>query len=280
MKKRLPSIILGFIIISTFFCGALADDFVKTIQASIDPEIKMLWNNSVFVPKDTDGSSINPIIYNGRSYLPVRAIAEKAGIKVSYDSDTKTISLNQDAAAATQTNTGNSPTPTPNKAVAAQNSPTPTPEALVGDWRDAWYSIDKVQYKEKYADGKPTGEFYPKLKENLLEEKNTSEVVNIIWSDTYSKAKSAKLILLTSEQFTVSRDNKISFKKIKGKEVENMFAYLVNPFDDSQLSIDENEKFECKDKAFLERLIKSKNYICVLYLDKDGKIVGSQFSTI
>lgn len=44
-------------------------------------------------PRDLDGTILYPIIYNGRSYVPVRALLENKGVKVDYDAVERTIIL-------------------------------------------------------------------------------------------------------------------------------------------------------------------------------------------
>lgn len=67
----------------------------ETITAVVNKEIKITWNGESFVPRDDDGSVLYPIIYKGRSYLPVKYVAEKAGVTVDWDSNSKTIKLTQ-----------------------------------------------------------------------------------------------------------------------------------------------------------------------------------------
>lgn len=43
--------------------------------------------------KDANGNVIEPFIYNGTTYLPIRALAETLGLDVSYDGTTKKVSL-------------------------------------------------------------------------------------------------------------------------------------------------------------------------------------------
>jgi hypothetical protein len=44
---------------------------------------------------DDDGSRLYPISYKGRTYLPVRALANALSVAVDYDSETKTVYLGE-----------------------------------------------------------------------------------------------------------------------------------------------------------------------------------------
>lgn len=44
--------------------------------------------------KDATGASVEPMIYNGTTYLPVRSVAETAGLEVEWIGDTSTVALN------------------------------------------------------------------------------------------------------------------------------------------------------------------------------------------
>lgn len=66
----------------------------RWIQAYQDYSLVIKFNGApqTFTDPD-DGSKIVPLIYNGRSYLPVRAIANLAGLNVDYDEFFKEIVL-------------------------------------------------------------------------------------------------------------------------------------------------------------------------------------------
>ncbi|OEH85006.1 hypothetical protein BHU72_07405 [Desulfuribacillus stibiiarsenatis] len=67
----------------------------EKINAVVNRNLKILWNGEPFTPSDK-GVPLYPIVYNGYSYLPVRPIAEKAGITIGWDATIETIRLDQD----------------------------------------------------------------------------------------------------------------------------------------------------------------------------------------
>ncbi len=71
---------------------------VQTITASLANDFKFTLNGEAWTPKDADGSTMAPIVYNDRTYLPARAIAEALGITVGWDAETRTVILGEPAA--------------------------------------------------------------------------------------------------------------------------------------------------------------------------------------
>lgn len=95
MKKVLGVILAVTVVISTFAVGVLASDNVKEIAATINYALKMKVDNIEWNPTEADGSAIRPITYNGRTYLPVRALAEKLGIAIDWDEATQTVLIGE-----------------------------------------------------------------------------------------------------------------------------------------------------------------------------------------
>lgn len=91
MKKVILGLIIG-IVIST-----------GTIYAKqINDTIEIAYNNikiSVFgqecIPKDTDGNIVEPFIYEGTTYVPIRAISQAFGKRVDWNDETKTVEICQ-----------------------------------------------------------------------------------------------------------------------------------------------------------------------------------------
>ena len=70
-----------------FLLGALIALFILPFSAYAENDIKVMVN-SEYVDFDTP-----PVIKNGRTLLPVRAVAEKMGLKVTWDQETSTASV-------------------------------------------------------------------------------------------------------------------------------------------------------------------------------------------
>ena len=73
MKKLLISII------TTILCVFMSSAFAEDINVTV---------NSEYVDFDTP-----PVIIDGRTLIPIRAVAEKIGLKVTWDQETQTASI-------------------------------------------------------------------------------------------------------------------------------------------------------------------------------------------
>lgn len=94
MKKRLQGFFAG-VIATMMITGifAVAKDLYKKIDV-IYNDIKIEIDGERFIPEDANGNIVEPFIYNGTTYLPVRAIATFFGMDVSWNDDSYTVSLN------------------------------------------------------------------------------------------------------------------------------------------------------------------------------------------
>ncbi len=92
MKKR--GLVLIVFVLGVFLGAGilgLAQSNSITISAFINRDIKMTWDGSAFEARESDGRVLSPIIYEGRTYLPAKYIADKAGINVNWNEATKTV---------------------------------------------------------------------------------------------------------------------------------------------------------------------------------------------
>lgn len=72
--------------------GAIAKSKLETIEVEYD-NIKVYKDNVLCELKDANGSVIEPFIYNGTTYMPVRGTANIAGMDVTWDGNTKSVYL-------------------------------------------------------------------------------------------------------------------------------------------------------------------------------------------
>lgn len=89
--KKILSIACVVGLMASFACGVVASDSIKEVTASINYGLKMKVDNVEWNPTEDDGSAVRPITYNGRTYLPVRALAEKLGVAIDWDGATQTV---------------------------------------------------------------------------------------------------------------------------------------------------------------------------------------------
>lgn len=94
-RKLLLSILIGAVIFVSAVVGAVAATGTQQITALLNGNIKITLNGEPWTPRDVNGNALTPITYNGSTYLPVRAVAEAAGLNVDWDGATQTVILGE-----------------------------------------------------------------------------------------------------------------------------------------------------------------------------------------
>lgn len=93
--KNIKSFVAGMAttaIIASLSLGAVAAVREQLIKAEFS-NIKIVIDGATIVPKDATGKTVEPFIYDGSTYLPVRAIGNALGKEVGWDEATKTATL-------------------------------------------------------------------------------------------------------------------------------------------------------------------------------------------
>lgn len=88
-KGFLAGIITTTLILSMGFPVIAASGF-KNLNVAYD-NIKVYINEKLTPMKDPNGNVVEPFVYNGTTYVPLRAISEAFGYDVSWDNNTKSI---------------------------------------------------------------------------------------------------------------------------------------------------------------------------------------------
>jgi len=93
MKKRLQGLFAG-VLIGAMLTGGMtfAKNGTETIQALYN-NIKIYVDGVKVQTKDVNGNSVEPFVYNGTTYLPVRAVGEAIGKTVTWDGETQSVYL-------------------------------------------------------------------------------------------------------------------------------------------------------------------------------------------
>lgn len=91
--KRLAALVLCTVLVSG--TALAANTVYKTITVEYSG-IKLVIDGVQITPKDANGATVEPFIYNGTTYLPVRAVGEALGKQVSWDGSTQTVYLGDD----------------------------------------------------------------------------------------------------------------------------------------------------------------------------------------
>ncbi len=94
MKKNLKGFILGIlftVLVMQLIMPINAAMLGKTIQVMTGINIYM--DDVKLTPKDSKGNSVEPFIYNGTTYLPLRAVAEALNKAVTWEGKTSSVYL-------------------------------------------------------------------------------------------------------------------------------------------------------------------------------------------
>ncbi|MFD0717558.1 stalk domain-containing protein [Paenibacillus sp. GCM10027626] len=95
-KKWMATIAAAGLLLSTT-AGVYAGSNLQEIKAFFDSSIKFTVDGKSYQPVNDKGVPTLPIVHNGTTYLPVRAISNALGVTVKYDGKTKTVALGEQA---------------------------------------------------------------------------------------------------------------------------------------------------------------------------------------
>lgn len=131
--------------------GGVALAATHTIQ--IDDGIMVTINGAYFSPKDAQGKDVPLFTFDGTTYAPIRALCEAAGMRVDYDSASRTAKITTgDQALAADPNAGSYITADKAKEIALDHAGVKAADAvfLVAglDWDDG-----KVHYEVEFYSG-------------------------------------------------------------------------------------------------------------------------------
>src|SRR6476620_1800797 len=93
MKKTSVILLLIITAIFSLTTGAFAASKLTLIKAYLNGEVKFLKDGVNWRPTDDKGNEVLPLTYEGKTYLPLRVIADAFNIPVSYNDAKKTINL-------------------------------------------------------------------------------------------------------------------------------------------------------------------------------------------
>jgi hypothetical protein len=95
MRKGVIAVMLIAILVFTMTATALGSTVTQTITAYYN-DITIYVNNQMIEPGEVNGIEVEPFIYNGTTYLPVRVIAEALGQYVEWDVSTNSVYIEDD----------------------------------------------------------------------------------------------------------------------------------------------------------------------------------------
>lgn len=88
--RKMRTIFLVALLVIVFTATVFASSRSETIPVSYN-NIKVYVDQKLTNLKDANGNTVEPFIYNGTTYLPVRAVSEALGKEVEWDQNTKSV---------------------------------------------------------------------------------------------------------------------------------------------------------------------------------------------
>lgn len=95
MKKMLRGYILGILSAALLIGRTVYAANTVTLYGVLMNGIKIVVDGRTINPKDANGNPVEPMIYNGTTYLPVRAVADALGKQVYWDGTNYTVYLGE-----------------------------------------------------------------------------------------------------------------------------------------------------------------------------------------
>ena len=96
VKTMLTMLLVGVFCVSAAFATPV---LASQIQATIASHITVRYNGEVQHMRDANGNTVHPLVFNGTTYLPLRAAADMFGVPVNWIGETNTIELGNTARA-------------------------------------------------------------------------------------------------------------------------------------------------------------------------------------
>lgn len=91
-RKILSTVMVTVMVLALLPIGAQAAQ-----EISVSRGINLYINDHVFIPRDVEGNEVFPFVYNGTTYLPIRAITSALGAEVSFANNTAIITRKENA---------------------------------------------------------------------------------------------------------------------------------------------------------------------------------------
>ena len=93
MKKKLQGFVVGILVGAAIFGSVAMAANTTTLYNVLAQGVKIVVDGKELHPTDAGGNKVEPIIYNGTTYLPVRAVGNAVGKAVYWDGPNYTVYL-------------------------------------------------------------------------------------------------------------------------------------------------------------------------------------------
>ena len=92
MKRRIIFLVVAVAVLTAASFATFGESLSKTVELYFR-NIKIMIDGEEYIPTDADGDRVEPFIYNGTTYVPLRAVAEAFDKDVAWDDATSTITI-------------------------------------------------------------------------------------------------------------------------------------------------------------------------------------------
>lgn len=95
--KKIVSLILAAALCLSMSAVLPSASAANLTEITIYKGVNIHYRGEVITPKDESGNEVTPFVYNGTTYLPVRAVAGIFGASVMWNDTTRTVSMTKGA---------------------------------------------------------------------------------------------------------------------------------------------------------------------------------------
>lgn len=158
MTKKVTVLTACILCAAGIVVGASAAGVIQKVQSEIRPDFTVKIDGKVRTFKNADGDVVYPMLYEGTTYLPVRAIGEIMGKTVYWYEDDKTVELKDEKTTVTDADViVPSASVKPQSTVNPDNTPSAVNEITLEDAKaialtKAGLAENEVSFKEAKRD--------------------------------------------------------------------------------------------------------------------------------
>lgn len=87
IRKPVVLVLCALLLTGTAYAAGVTTKNISVTYRNI----KLVVDGAQVTPKDANGAVVEPFVYNGTTYLPVRAVGNAIGKQVSWDGNTNTV---------------------------------------------------------------------------------------------------------------------------------------------------------------------------------------------
>jgi hypothetical protein len=159
-KFKKASLVILIVLITSIIAASMVWSISATrkVDATANDNIKIYYDGQLKAFTESDGSKISPVVINGRTYLPLRAVADLVGLGVEWESATQSIKMTSNNSGVpyrdntpVETQPSSSKAPEASKPVLNTPIPTPATQSPVNSSKSSGTLTDPIKLGETYS---------------------------------------------------------------------------------------------------------------------------------